>query len=118
MSGIRARTSYGPMAISIGADYEIYLLYRFREELRKIGSKTIPPRGPLPVTVPGTVDGWFELHRQFGRLPMKDLLAPAIRYAREGFPVRRSCAPRRTGVVSLCEDFGVTSPRNVCRRPR
>jgi gamma-glutamyltranspeptidase/glutathione hydrolase len=49
--------------------------------------KQIPPYGPLPVSVPGTVDGWFEMHKRFGRLPMKDNLAPAIRYAREGFPV-------------------------------
>jgi gamma-glutamyltranspeptidase/glutathione hydrolase len=51
------------------------------------GSKTIPPLGHLPVTVPGAVDGWFELHERFGRLPMQQVLAPAIRYAREGFPV-------------------------------
>jgi len=37
--------------------------------------------------VPGAVDGWFELHAKFGRLPMAEVLAPAIRYAREGFPV-------------------------------
>ncbi len=47
----------------------------------------IPSFGSLSVTVPGTVDGWFELHAKFGRLPMKDLLAPAISYARDGFPV-------------------------------
>ncbi len=47
----------------------------------------IPPLGPLPVTVPGCVDGWFELHKKFGKLPMKKNLAPAIEYAREGFPV-------------------------------
>lgn len=47
----------------------------------------IPPFGPLPVSVPGCVDGWFELHKKFGRLPMKDILEPAIRYARDGFPV-------------------------------
>lgn len=49
--------------------------------------KEIPYTGMLPVTVPGCVDGWFELHDRFGRLPMKDLLAPAIKHAREGFPV-------------------------------
>jgi gamma-glutamyltranspeptidase/glutathione hydrolase len=48
---------------------------------------TMPAYGPLPVTVPGCVDGWFELHDRFGRLPMADILAPAIRYATEGFPV-------------------------------
>ena len=47
----------------------------------------IPDFGPLPVSVPGCVDGWFELHARFGKLPMSELLAPAIRYAREGFPV-------------------------------
>src|SRR5688500_6846110 len=62
-------------------------LARLREELRKLNSKTIPPRGPLPVSVPGTVDGWFELHGRFGKLPMKELLQPAIDYARNGFPV-------------------------------
>ncbi len=51
------------------------------------GYKKIPSHGPLPVTVPGCVDGWFELHKKFGRLPMTEILEPAIRYAREGFPV-------------------------------
>ncbi len=49
--------------------------------------KGIPPLGHLPVTVPGTVDAWFELHGRFGTLPMKKVLAPAIGYARDGFPV-------------------------------
>src|SRR3954468_10130447 len=35
-------------------------LAKLREELRKLGTTKIPPRGPLPVSVPGTVDGWFE----------------------------------------------------------
>jgi gamma-glutamyltranspeptidase/glutathione hydrolase len=51
------------------------------------GLTHIPPLGPLPVTVPGAVDGWFELHGRFGRLPMGEVLAPAIGYARKGFPV-------------------------------
>jgi gamma-glutamyltranspeptidase/glutathione hydrolase len=51
------------------------------------GYKEIPGWGPLPVSVPGCVDGWFALHEKFGKLSMKDDLAPAIRYAREGFPV-------------------------------
>ncbi len=54
---------------------------------KKKGYQKIPSHGPLPVTVPGCVDGWFELHQKFGRLPMDEILAPAIRYAREGFPV-------------------------------
>ncbi|HEY2573980.1 MAG TPA: gamma-glutamyltransferase [Verrucomicrobiaceae bacterium] len=51
------------------------------------GITKIPSHGPLSVTVPGCVDGWFALHEKFGRLPMSTLLAPAIQYAREGFPV-------------------------------
>lgn len=47
----------------------------------------IPKFGPLPVSVPGAVDGWFMLSERFGSLPMQTLLAPAINYAREGFPV-------------------------------
>lgn len=51
------------------------------------GYHDIPPLGPLPVSVPGCVDGWFALHDKFGKLPMKDLLAPTIVYARDGFPL-------------------------------
>ncbi len=47
----------------------------------------IPPVGTLPVTVPGVVDTWFALHDRFGKLPMKEVLAPAISYAENGFPV-------------------------------
>ena len=58
-----------------------------REYLLEQGLERIPGHGPLPISVPGTVDGWFELHAKFGKLPMSEVLAPAIRYAREGFPV-------------------------------
>jgi gamma-glutamyltranspeptidase/glutathione hydrolase len=51
------------------------------------GIERIPKYGPLPVSVPGAVDGWFELSGRFGRLPMKDLLQPTIEYARNGHPV-------------------------------
>ena len=60
---------------------------QLKAELKKLGRSSIPPRGFLPISVPGAVDGWFELHAKFGKLPMQDVLAPAIRYAREGFPV-------------------------------
>ncbi|MBN2346747.1 MAG: gamma-glutamyltransferase, partial [Candidatus Aminicenantes bacterium] len=51
------------------------------------GIGEMPEKGPLPWTVPGCVAGWFALHRRFGRLPMRDVLAPAIAYAENGFPV-------------------------------
>lgn len=47
----------------------------------------IPVLSPLSVSVPGTVDGWFELHERFGSVPMSNLLQPAIQYARDGVPV-------------------------------
>lgn len=61
-------------------------------DLNKLGRTTIPSDGFLPISVPGAVDGWFELHAKFGKLPMKDVLAPAIRYAQEGFPVTQYIA--------------------------
>jgi gamma-glutamyltranspeptidase / glutathione hydrolase len=57
------------------------------EMLQAKGLKSIPALGPLPVSVPGAVDGWFELHGRFGKLAMSEVLAPAIGYARDGFPV-------------------------------
>ncbi len=51
------------------------------------GYNSIPRSGPLSVSVPGTVDGWFEMHRKFGKLSMESILQPAIDYAYEGFPV-------------------------------
>lgn len=47
----------------------------------------IPSLGMLPISVPGCVDGWFELHKKFGKLPMEQVLEPAIRYSEQGFPV-------------------------------
>ncbi|UNK44048.1 gamma-glutamyltransferase [Luteimonas sp. S4-F44] len=61
-------------------------------EFARRGLTDIPSHGPLPVTVPGAVDGWFALHGRFGRRAMSDNLAPAIRYAREGHPVHEVIA--------------------------
>jgi gamma-glutamyltranspeptidase/glutathione hydrolase len=58
-----------------------------REYFLENGLDNIPSHGPLPVSVPGCVDGWFTLHDRFGSLSMKKILEPAIHYAREGFPV-------------------------------
>lgn len=51
------------------------------------GLKSIPLFGPLAISTPGTVDGWFMMHEKFGKLPMTEILAPAIQYGRQGFPV-------------------------------
>jgi gamma-glutamyltranspeptidase/glutathione hydrolase len=61
-----------------------------REWFRKNGFEKIPACGPLPVSVPGAVDGWFELHGRFGKLPMIKLLQPTIDYARNGHPVHET----------------------------
>jgi gamma-glutamyltranspeptidase/glutathione hydrolase len=71
----------------------------------KAGLKRIPARGPLPVTVPGCVDGWFELHRRFGKIPMEQVLAPAITYAREGFPVSELIAYYWERSVPILKDY-------------
>ena len=61
-------------------------------ELKQRGLSTLPTHGMLTVSVPGTVDAWFSLHQRFGRLPMSRLLAPAIQYAEQGFPVTDNIA--------------------------
>src|SRR5437899_7085322 len=66
----------------IGLSYE-----QMKAELAKLHRETIPPTGMLPVSVPGTVDAWAELHKRFVKLNLSDDIAPAIRYAEEGFPV-------------------------------
>jgi gamma-glutamyltranspeptidase / glutathione hydrolase len=66
----------------LGLSYE-----QMKAELDKLNRKTIPPRGMLPINVPGTVDAWAELNKKLGKLKLSDDLAPAIRYAEEGFPV-------------------------------
>src|SRR5215813_884566 len=66
----------------LGLSYE-----QMKTELGKLHRETIPPRGMLPISVPGAVDAWAELNKKFGKLKLSDDLAPAIRYAEEGFPV-------------------------------
>lgn len=48
---------------------------------------SIPAYDLLSVSVPGAIDGWFELHDRFGSVPMSTILAEPIHYAEEGFPV-------------------------------
>jgi len=57
------------------------------EHFRQRELDQVPYLGPLAVSVPGAVDGWYELHARYGSKPMAELLAPAIAYAEQGFPV-------------------------------
>jgi len=75
------------------------------DEFRRRGLNTIPAYGPLPVSVPGAVDGWFELHGRYGRLSMEQILAPAIAYAREGFPVSEVIAAAWNGGAQLLQEW-------------
>jgi gamma-glutamyltranspeptidase/glutathione hydrolase len=78
------------------------------------GHRDIPSHGPLPVTVPGTVDAWFALHGKFGRRTMAQNLAPAVAYARDGHPVHELIAhywnlsvPRLAKWPGFLEQFSV-----------
>lgn len=57
------------------------------ERIRSLGHNHIPIAGMLPVTVPGATSGWEALIQTCGRLSLPEVMAPAIRYAEEGFPV-------------------------------
>jgi gamma-glutamyltranspeptidase / glutathione hydrolase len=57
------------------------------EFLHSKGMTKMPQHGIDSVTVPGAVDGWTKLLSRFGTMKFPQVLAPAIRYAREGFPV-------------------------------
>ena len=62
------------------------------EYFQKNNLSEYPEFGPLPVTVPGVVAGWSELHNKFGKLPIKSLIKPTIEYAKDGFPVTETIA--------------------------
>ena len=54
--------------------------------------KDIPSEGPLSLTVPGCVDTWQKMHEKFGKLSLEEILAPAIAYSDDGFPVSEMVA--------------------------
>lgn len=56
-------------------------------KVKDMGYEAVPDYGMIPMTVPGAVASWAELSEKFGRLPFEDLFEPAVKYAREGFPV-------------------------------
>lgn len=57
------------------------------EAVKKAGHERIPSYGMIPVTVPGTPGAWAALSERFGRLPLTEVLKPAIDYAEHGYPV-------------------------------
>ena len=75
------------------------------EMLKEKQLTKIPAYGPLSVSVPGCVDGWFELHEKFGKLTMSDLLGPAIDYAEQGAPISDVIAYYWAGGVKTFKDY-------------
>ncbi|WP_425395587.1 gamma-glutamyltransferase [Aeoliella sp.] len=73
-------------------------------EFERLGHDTIPQHGMLPITVPGCVDGWFTLHKRFGKLPIEQVLAPAISHARDGFAVTEVISKAWAGGVEARRD--------------
>ena len=93
------------------------------DEFKRRGINDIPAHGPLPVSVPGTVDGWFALHGRFGKRTMAQNLAPTIRYARDGHPVHEVIAyywgrsvPALSKWPGFAEQFTVDSDTPEKRR--
>jgi gamma-glutamyltranspeptidase/glutathione hydrolase len=64
------------------------------QRLASAGFDRMPSSGIHSVTVPGTVAGWDALRTRFGRLPLSDLMAPAVFYAERGVPVSDIIAAR------------------------
>ncbi len=92
------------------------------DRLRAEGHRTMPPLGDVrSAPVPGCVDGWLALHGRLGRLPLADVLAPAIELAEGGFPASPMLAftlPRLAGVTG-CDELvrsGVAAGE-LLRRP-
>jgi gamma-glutamyltranspeptidase / glutathione hydrolase len=57
------------------------------EKVKELGHEKMPSHGWIPVTVPGAPSAWAELSNKFGRLPLTEVLQPAIDYARNGYPL-------------------------------
>ncbi len=69
------------------------------------GLQRIPDYGPLSISVPGCVDGWRALHERFGKLPLSAALAPAVRYARDGFPLSEVIAHHWAAGARVLRDY-------------
>ena len=91
------------------------------ERVRSEGLREIPLRGHLAaVTVPGAVDGWLALHSRYGRLPLADVLAEAVRIADDGFAASPLLADRAGDVAGVDGNTDIGDglrPGAVVRRP-
>lgn len=62
------------------------------DALKEKGYRDIPKDGMIPFTVPGAPAAWAALSKRFGKLPLSQVLQPAIQYAKEGFPLASTLA--------------------------
>ena len=97
---------YGPEQKLYGLNASGRSPYNLKlRNFQELGLTHIPSVGPLPVTVPGCVDGWCQLHARFGRLALSDILSPAIAYARDGFPVSELIAYYWSRSIPSLQDY-------------
>jgi gamma-glutamyltranspeptidase/glutathione hydrolase len=93
------------------------------DRLRAEGHVTMPFHGDIrSVPVPGCVDGWLALHGRYGRLPLREVLGPARRYAEQGFPASATLASSVPAIAHLPDaaDFTGAGPLRagtMIRRP-
>ena len=70
---------------SSGRSPALASIEKVREDYSVTGKK-IPKHGWAPVTVPGAVKAWADISRRFGKLSLSEDLAPAVKYAADGYP--------------------------------
>ncbi len=91
------------------------------DRLRAQGMNEMPLHGDVAsVTVPGAVDGWLALHDRFGRLPLAEVMAEAVRFAENGFAVSPLLAERAVEVAAVAGNTDIPAglqPGQVLRRP-
>ncbi len=92
-----------------GAEAEFY---------RNQGLALMPVHGPHSVSVPGEAAAWEAMHRNFCTMPFADLLAPAIRYAEQGFPAPPRIARAFAGNAELLARFSATADIYLARGGR
>ncbi|MEX3934904.1 gamma-glutamyltransferase family protein [Paraburkholderia phymatum] len=71
------------------------------ERMKQMGLDVVPGTGLLPAVVPGAFGGWMALLRDYGQLPLADVLGYAIGYARNGYPV----IPRMSASILAIQEF-------------
>src|ERR1039457_1096131 len=94
-------SGWAPAALSID-----FLKSKNLLEKDAAGDPIMPKRGIHTITVPGAVDGWFALNKRFGHKTPAELLAPAIQYAEEGFPITEMVAGRWIAAANLMKKYG------------